>query len=56
VKDGTIELYFDDMQQPAKTAVDKDFTWGKIGLGSFGDTAQWDDVKLYGRKVEPPDE
>ncbi len=56
VKDGTIELYFDDMKQPAKTAVDKDFAWGKIGLGSFGDTAQWDDVMLFGLKVEPPTE
>jgi hypothetical protein len=53
VNDGTIELYFDDMQTPAKTAVDKDFAWGQIGLGSFGDTAQWDDVKLYGQKVKP---
>jgi len=56
VKQGTIELYFDDMQKPAKTALDKDFTWGRIGLGSFGDTAQWDDVKLYARKVKPPSE
>jgi len=54
VKDGTIELYFDDMEKPAKSAVDKDFAWGRIGLGSFGDTVQWDDVKLYGQKVKPP--
>ncbi len=54
VKDGTIELYFDDMKKPAKTAVDKDFAWGRIGLGCFGETVQWDDVKLYGRKVKPP--
>ncbi len=53
VNDGTIELYFDDMQTPAKTAVDKDFAWGRIGLGCFGETVQWDDVKLYGRKIEP---
>ena len=54
VQDGTIELYFDDMEKPAKTAVDKDFAWGRIGLGCFGETVQWDDVKLYGQKVEPP--
>lgn len=56
VKDGTIDLYFDDMREPAKTAIDTDFTWGRIGLGSFGDTVQWDDVKLYGQKVKPPTE
>ncbi len=54
VKDGTIELYFDDMKKPAKTAVDKDFSWGRIGLGSFDDTNQWDDVKLFARKIKPP--
>jgi hypothetical protein len=54
VKEGTIELYFDDMKKPAKTAVDKDFAWGLIGLGCFGETVQWDDVKLYGREVKPP--
>jgi len=54
VKEGTIALYFDDMKTRAKTAVDKDFAWGRIGLGCFGETVQWDDVKLYGRKVEPP--
>ncbi len=56
VKEGTIELYFDDMEKPAKTAVDKDFAWGRIGLGCFGETVQWDDVKLYGQKVKPPTE
>ena len=36
------------------TAVDKDFAWGQIGLGSFGDTIHWHDARLFGRKVEPP--
>ncbi len=56
VKDGTIKLYFDDMKKPAKTAIDHDFTWGRIGLGCFGETVQWDDVKLYGQVVKPPTE
>ncbi len=52
VKEGTIELYFDDMKKPAKTAVDKDVGWGRIGWGSCGDTVQWDDVRLYGQNVK----
>lgn len=52
VEDGTIEVYFDDMKTPVMTAVDKKFTWGRIGLGSFDDTSNWDDVKLRGVKVE----
>lgn len=52
IADGTIEIYFDDMKTPAKTAIDKNLRWGQVGLGSFDDTGQWDDFKLYGVKVK----
>jgi sugar lactone lactonase YvrE len=52
VSDGTIEVYFDDMKTPVMMATDKTFTWGRVGLGSFDDTGNWDDVKLYGVRVE----
>lgn len=51
VADGTIEIYFDDMKNPAMTATDKTFTWGQVGIGSFDDTGNWDDVRVYGHKV-----
>jgi len=51
-KDGKIEIYFDDMQKPVMTAKDDTFTWGRVGVGSFDDTSQWDDFKLYGKAVE----
>ena len=53
--DGTIEVYFDDMEKPVMVAVDKTFTWGQIGLGSFDDHGYWDDLKLYGKKVRQPE-
>ncbi len=53
VADGTIEVYFDDMKTPAMTASDKTFAWGRVGLGSFDDTGNWDDVRLRGLKAEP---
>lgn len=56
VKDGTIEVYFDDVKKPAMTASDKTFPWGQVGVGSFDDTANWREVKLYGTKVERPKE
>lgn len=56
VEEGTIEVYFDDMRKPNMTARDKTFTWGQVGLGSFDDHGNWDDVKLYGKKVERPAE
>lgn len=54
VADGTIEIYFDDMKKPVMVAVDKTFTWGRVGLGSFDDHGNWDDFKLYGKEVAKP--
>ena len=47
---GDIKIYFDDMEKPTMTAVDKTFTWGKVGIGSFDDVGNWDNVKLWGAK------
>jgi hypothetical protein len=52
VGDGTIEVYYDDMERPVMKATNKTFTWGRIGLGTFDDTGDWDDVRLHGVKVE----
>ena len=48
---GTIRVYFDNMDQPVMEAIDKTFTWGKVGLGSFDDTGSFDDIRLWGTKV-----
>jgi hypothetical protein len=48
--DGHIAIYFDDMENPAMTAQDKTFAWGQVGVGSFDDTGNWDDIKLWGTK------
>jgi hypothetical protein len=48
VADGKIEIYFDDPQTPAMTAADKTFAWGQIGIGSFDDLGNYDDVVLHG--------
>lgn len=50
VQSGTIDVYFDDMEKPVMRAVDKTFTFGKVGVGSFDDTGNFDDVLVYGRK------
>jgi hypothetical protein len=52
VGDGTIEIYFDNMDKPVMTAKDKTFAWGQIGVGTFDDTCQWDDIVLRGKLVE----
>lgn len=47
-EEGSIEIYFDNMESPHMTVVDKTFTKGQIGLGSFDDMNDFDDVRLYG--------
>lgn len=54
VESGVIEVYFDDMAKPVMKAVDKTFTWGEVGVGSFDDTGVFDEVLVYGKKTAKP--
>lgn len=54
VDQGTIEVYFDNLDKPVMQARDRTFSWGQIGLGSFDDTGDWDDVSIRGVVVEKP--
>ena len=49
VENGKIEIFFDDMSKPVMTAVDKTFLWGKVGIGSFDDPGNFDQVRVYGK-------
>jgi hypothetical protein len=46
---GLIEIYFDDMETPHMKATDKTFGKGRIGIGSFDDMNDFDNIRLYGR-------
>ncbi len=50
VDSGKIEIYFDDMTKPVMTAKNKRFTWGKVGIGSFDDPGNYDQIRVYGKK------
>lgn len=41
---GSIEVYFDDMKTPHMHVIDKRFGSGRIGIGSFDDMNEFDDV------------
>ncbi len=43
---GLVEVYFDDMAQAAMTAKDTTFRVGRIGVGSFDDTADFQKIEL----------
>jgi hypothetical protein len=53
VADGSMKVYFDDMKKPYMTANDKTFTWGQIGIGTFDDHGNFDDVVLRGKLAKP---
>lgn len=53
-KRGTIEVFWDDEKKPRMTAQDKTFAWGQVGIGTFDDTADWDDIVLRGVVPKPP--
>ncbi|MHC4477292.1 MAG: 3-keto-disaccharide hydrolase [Planctomycetota bacterium] len=48
VDKGTIQVFVDNMRKPIMTAEDKTFKSGRIGVGSFDDTGQFDDIHLTG--------
>lgn len=45
-KTGAIDVYFDDLKTPIMHASDATFSEGQVGVGSFDDTGDWDDVKI----------
>ena len=45
---GAIRVYFDDMDKPIMTGVDKTFGWGMIGVGSFDDSGRFRKIKVTG--------
>jgi hypothetical protein len=47
---GLILVFFDDMDKPIMTAVDRTFLSGGIGFGSFDDTGNIDDVIIWGER------
>lgn len=48
---GSIELYFDDMENPIMRATDKTFTYGQIGFGSFDDVGRFDNIRIWGKRA-----
>ena len=49
VASGKIDVYFDDMTKPVMTATDKTFSSGKVGIGSFDDAGNFDQIAVYAK-------
>jgi hypothetical protein len=48
-KDGSIKVYFDDMKNVHMEVKDSTFGKGRIGIGSFDDMNDFDEIRVYGR-------
>lgn len=46
---GEIKIFFDDMDKPVMEVKDSRFSKGRIGIGSFDDKNDFDDIAVYGR-------
>ena len=51
-RSGEIRAYLDDMSTPILIAVDKTLDHGLVGVGSFDDTASFDNIKLWGEIIK----
>ena len=49
LESGSIKVYFDDMEKPHMQITDKTFGKGRIGIGSFDDLNEFDDVVVQTR-------
>lgn len=49
VASGRIDVYFDDMEKPHLSVTDTTFGRGRLGLGSFDDMNDFDDIRLYAK-------
>jgi len=52
VSDGTVRVFFDDMEKPIMVGEDKTFGSGAIGFGSFDDTGKITNIKVWAESVE----
>jgi hypothetical protein len=50
--DGSIKVFFDDMQKPIMVASDRTFGAGYVGFGSFDDTGMVANVRIWGPSME----
>lgn len=51
--DGTVRVFFDDMEKPIMVGEDRTFGPGAIGFGSFDDTGKIANIKVWAKSVEP---
>lgn len=54
VDSGKVEVFFDDLKTPLMSVSDKTFGEGRIGIGSFDDMNEFDDIELIAGPQRKP--
>ncbi|MGV3533936.1 MAG: hypothetical protein ACO1QR_16320 [Chthoniobacteraceae bacterium] len=52
VSDGTVRVFFNDMEKPIMVAQDKTHGAGQIGFGSFDDTGKVANIRIWGTEMK----
>ena len=55
VSDGTVRVFFNDMEKPIMVAQDKTHGTGQIGFGSFDDTGKITNIRIWGTEMKETD-
>lgn len=50
-EEGTVAVYFEDMDKPVQVASDKNFASGYVGFGSFDDVGRIDNIRLWSKSI-----
>ncbi|MFQ6132421.1 MAG: hypothetical protein ACE5R4_10330 [Armatimonadota bacterium] len=50
--EGTIRVFFDDLEEPIMVGEERTFKRGYLGFGSFDDSGMVDNVRIWGPSVE----
>lgn len=48
---GSIKVYFEEMTEPIMEANDLHFDIGRVGVGSFDDTGQFDNIRIWAPQI-----
>jgi hypothetical protein len=52
VSDGTVRVFFNDMEKPIMVAQDQTHGAGQIGFGSFDDTGKITNIRIWGTEIK----
>jgi hypothetical protein len=47
LEDGSVRVFFDDMETPVLVAADRTHGWGRLGFGTFDDSGRYTNIQVF---------